>query len=86
MEKPGSKKNMLVVAINMAILISYVIGSRIWGGDGVGFILVAFFIALHFILCLFFALFPAYRKGFLLSAAAVVLIGFSTCYLAYAIH
>jgi hypothetical protein len=35
---------------------------------------------------MFLAIIPNYTKAFLLSALAVVLIGFSTCWMAYSIH
>jgi len=79
-------KNMPVVAINMAVLIGYTLYIRITSPDGESVIGLAFIIAMHFMLCLFLAIIPKYSKGFLLSALAVVLVGFSTCWLAYSIH
>jgi len=77
---------MLIVAINIGLLAAYTLYVRIAGGGTESIIYVAFFIAVHFMACLFMALIPAVRKGFLLSSAAVLLIGFSSCYLAYSIH
>lgn len=79
-------KNMAVVAVNLGLLIGYTIYIRVTSPDGESVIGLAFIIAIHFILCLFLAFIPKYSKGFLLSALAVVLVGFSTCCLAYSIH
>jgi hypothetical protein len=93
MEEEKSNRNMIVVAINLAILILYTLYVRLTNANDESIIVVAFLIALHFLLCgiigiICAAIVPArkYMNGFLLSALAVVLIGFSTCYMAYAIH
>jgi hypothetical protein len=85
-DKQKANKNMTIVAINMALLIAYTLLIRIYGGGGEGVIFLAFIIAMHFALCLLLAIIPNLGKGFLLSALAVLLIGFSTCYVAYTIH
>jgi hypothetical protein len=85
-DKPEPNKNMLVVGTNMGVLIGYTIYYRLTNPEGEGFIGLAFFIAMHFVICLLLAIIPRYTKAFLLSAAAVVLIGFSTCFIAYSIH
>jgi len=77
---------MLIVGITIVILVGYTLFIRLTSDNGESIIAVAFFIAMHFALCLLLALVPYSRKGFLLSAAAVVLIGFSTCYIAYGVH
>lgn len=86
MNKESLNKNMVVVAINLGLLIGYTIYIRVTSTNGESVIELAVIIAMHFILCLFLALIPKYSKGFLLSALAVVLVGFSTCWLAYSIH
>jgi len=82
----NSNKNMVVVAINIGLLIGYTLYVRLTSPDNESIIGLAFFIAIHFILCMFLAIIPNYTKAFLLSALAVVLIGFSTCWMAYSIH
>jgi uncharacterized membrane protein HdeD (DUF308 family) len=93
MVEEKSNRNMIVVAINIAILVVYTLLIRLTNTDGESILAVAFLIAFHFLLCgiigiVCAAIVPArkYMNGFLLSALAVVLIGFSTCYLAYSIH
>lgn len=78
---------MLIVGINIALLIAYTLTIRLCSPSAYGGIFVAFLIVIHFLICVLLAAFiKNYRKGFLLSAAAVLLIGFSTCYLAYSVH
>jgi len=88
-----SNRNMIVVAINIALLVIYTLYIRLTSPDGESILAVALLIAFHFLLCAVIgiicaAIVPAkkYMNAFLLSALLVVLIGFSTCYLAYAIH
>ena len=83
---PHANRNMIIVAINVGILIGYTIYTRMTSSDDESIIGLAFLIAGHFVLCMFLAIFPNYTKAFLLSALAVVLIGFSTCFMAYSIH
>jgi len=82
----SSNKNMIVVGINMGLLIGYTLYIRLISPDGESIIGLAFIIGFHFFLCLLLAIIPKYSKGFLLSALAVVLVGFSTCWIAYSIH
>jgi hypothetical protein len=86
-------RNMVVVAINIAILVLYTLYIRLTSPGGESVLIVALLIAFHFLLCAVIgiicaAIVPAkkYTNSFLLSALAVLLIGFSTCYLAYAIY
>jgi hypothetical protein len=84
-EKEKPNKNTLIVAINLGLLIAYTLYIRISGGNGYSIIFLATIIALHFLASIIiFAL--TSLKGFLLSAALIVLIGFSTCIIAYNIH
>ncbi len=87
-------RNRIIVAINVAILVLYTLYiRRLTSPDGESALAVALLIAFHFLLCAVIgiicaAIVPAkkYTNSFLLSGLAVLLIGFSTCYLAYAIH
>ena len=77
-------KTMMIVGVNLIIMISYTLIVRTTLGlDGA--FLLALMLAFHFILCLLIAPF-IHGKAFVLSSLAVLLIGFSTCYLAYTIH
>lgn len=80
---PEAKKDwtMTIVAINLALMVIYTIVFRL-SKDTYSIIGVAFFIAIQIIICLLTAIFFQ-PKGFLLSALAVLLIGFSTCWIAY---
>jgi hypothetical protein len=86
-DTPSQKKDkaMLIVAINVAVMIAYTLYIRITDSGGNGVIVLAFIMAIHVLLCLIISPFK-FSKGFVLSALAVLLIGFSTCYLAYSIH
>jgi hypothetical protein len=93
MAEEKSNRNMIVVAINIAVLIVYTLYLRLTNSDGESILVVALLIAFHFLLCAVIGIICAvivparkYMNGFLLSALAVVLIGFSTCYLAYSIN
>jgi hypothetical protein len=77
-------RTMRIVGINVIVLIGYTLWARISAGND-GALMLAFLIAIHFFICLLIAPF-VYSRGFVLSALAVLLIGFSTCYLAYTIH
>lgn len=85
-DTPSQKKDkaMLIVAINVAVMIAYTLYTRITDRGGNGVIVIAFIMAIHVLLCLIISPFK-FSKGFVLSALAVLLIGFSTCYLAYSI-
>jgi predicted signal transduction protein with EAL and GGDEF domain len=80
---PEAKKDwtMRIVAINLVLMIIYTIAFRSMK-DGYSILGVAFFIAIQVIICLLTAIFFKPR-AFLLSALAVLLIGFSTCWIAY---
>jgi hypothetical protein len=81
-KKDGS---MLIVAINVIIMIAYTLYIRMTDSSGNGIIALGFLLFMHITLCIIISPFK-FSKGFLLSALAVLLIGFSTCYLAYSFH
>jgi hypothetical protein len=83
-ENKKDDKTMLVAGVNLGIMFFYTIVIRATGGTD-GALLLAFIIGFHFIICLLTSPF-IHTKGFLLGALAVLLIGFSTCFLAYTIH
>jgi len=75
-EKPD--KTMLIVAINSIIFMIYTV-FIVWVGKGDStFLALACVAGIHFSMCMIAAI-VGYRKGFLLSAALLFLIGFSTC-------
>jgi hypothetical protein len=76
---------MLIVAINVIIMIAYTLYIRLTDRGGDGAIVLGFLMLMHITLCIIISSFK-FSKGFILSALAVLLIGFSTCYLAYSIH
>ena len=80
---PEAKKDwtMRVVAINLALMFIYTIAFKVTGGQ-YSIFAMAFFLAGQVIICLLTAIFFKPR-AFLLSALAVLLIGFSTCWIAY---
>jgi hypothetical protein len=80
---PEAKKDwtMRIVAINLALMVIYTIAFKVTGGQYSIFV-VALFLAGQVIICLLTAIFFQPR-AFLLSALAVLLIGFSTCWIAY---
>ena len=86
MEEPNRDKTspMRIVGINLGIMFVYTLTLRILSKNE-GVFLVMFLLAAHFIICLFIAPFIN-GKAFLLSALAVLLIGFSTCFIAYTIR
>ncbi len=82
---PVTKKDwtMWIVGINLVLMLIYTILFRqtqesypMWGA--------AFFMMIQIAICLITAIFFK-RKAFLLSALAVLLIGFSTCWIAYSV-
>ncbi|MFI5139659.1 MAG: hypothetical protein ACHQIM_17695 [Sphingobacteriales bacterium] len=86
-EKKKNNGTMLIVLINMIILISYTLFIRISSKDAYAIIPLAFIILLHFLICLVLgAAWERFRRAFFLSSLAIVLIGFSTCYIAFNIH
>ncbi len=79
--------NTLAVVINMVLLIAYTLYIRLNDPNADSIFTLVVFIALHFIACFVLALaLKDYRKGLFLASALVLLVGFSTCYLAYSIH
>ena len=69
---------MMIVLINIVVLIIYTaVLKPLMKGDYDIFVLFVF-LGLHFMLCIFTAFFYK-TKAFLLSAAIVFLVGFSTC-------
>lgn len=78
-------RTMLIVAINVIIMIAYTLYIRLSDHGGDGAIVLGFLMLMHITLCILISPFK-FSKGFLLSALAVLLIGFSTCYLAYTVR
>lgn len=72
---------MLIVGINLLVLAAYTIYLRI-NNEELIILGEAFLIAIQLVVCLITAIF-IYRKEFLLSAALVLLIGFSTCWVVF---
>jgi hypothetical protein len=81
-EMSTDKPLRLIAGINVAVLVAYIIYFRFVDHGQYNIIGVAFLIAIQVALCLILAIFT-YHKEFLLSAALVLLIGFSTCWLAF---
>jgi hypothetical protein len=82
-EKKSPGINIHITIINIVILIGYTIFLKYNQTGGFNFIADAFFIFLQGIICIILAgLFERFRKSFILRAALVLLIGFSTCYMA----
>ena len=88
MEKEKRKDNtMLIVLINTILLITYTLYIRITSNNAEDFIGLAFVIFWHCVICLILGLFwEKFRRAFLLSSLAVILIGFSTCVIAFSVH
>ena len=84
-ENQKKDRTMLIVAINVIIMIAYTLYIRMTDRGGDGIIVLALLLLVHITLCMIISPFK-FSKGFVLSALAVLLIGFSTCYLAYTIH
>lgn len=72
---------MRIVGINLALMLIYTIVFKSMG-DNYSIIEVAFLMVIHIVMCLITAIFFKPR-AFLLRALAVLLIGFSTCWIAY---
>ncbi|MBD1366398.1 hypothetical protein IDJ77_21475 [Mucilaginibacter sp. ZT4R22] len=81
--KPQRQPKWVVVAINIAVMVAYTVYFRFVEGQ-YNFIAIAMLIAMHVALCLVLAIF-VFSKEFLLSAALVLVIGFSTCWLVFAV-
>jgi hypothetical protein len=81
-KKPITKPSIVIVGINIAVLIAYTIYFRFIERGQYNIIGVAFLVGIQVALCLILAIF-IYHKEFLLSAALVLVIGFSTCWLAF---
>lgn len=78
---------MLIVLINMVVLIAYTLFVRISSHNAYAIIPLAFIIFWHSIICFVLGLvWEKFRWSFFLSALAVVLIGFSTCAIAFNIR
>jgi hypothetical protein len=83
-EEKTKNGKMVIVLINMIILVSYTLFVRLSAHDAYGIIPLAFIIFWHFAICgLTGLLWEKFRPAFLLSALLVVLIGFSTCVIAF---
>ena len=80
---PAVKKDwtMRIVAINLALMVIYTIVFRSMTGNYLA-LTVGFFMAIQIVICLLTAIFFQPR-AYLLSALAVLLIGFSTCVIAF---
>ncbi len=81
-EEPSEKQSMVIAGLNIAVLIGYTIYLGFIDHGQYKSIGLAFLIAIHVALCLILAIF-IYHKEFLLSAGLVLIIGFSTCVLAF---
>jgi hypothetical protein len=71
-------KTTLIVGINLGLLVGYTLSLRLVNPGNFNFISLFWIIILHFATCLVLAV-VGNEKGFLLSALALLLIGFSTC-------
>jgi len=80
---PENKKDwtMRIVGINLALMIIYTIVFRSMTGNYLA-LTAGFFMVIQIVICLLTAIFFKPR-AFLLSALAVLLIGFSTCWIAF---
>ncbi len=80
-EEKDKTPQMIIAGINLLVLVAYTIYFRAQKDE---FIIIgeAFLIVIQIIICLVTAIF-VYRKEFLLSAALVLLIGFSTCWVVF---
>lgn len=83
--KPKGDPKYVIVGINIAIMVAYTVYLRFVDQGHLNAIVVAILIAAHFVLCLVLAIF-GFRREFLLSAAMVLVIGFSTCLLVFSIR
>jgi len=88
MDEEKIKDNtMVVVLINMVVLIGYTLFIRINSHNAYAIIPLAFVIFWHFFICFILGLaWKKFRRPLLLSSLAVVLIGFSTCAIAFNIR
>jgi hypothetical protein len=82
--KPQRQPKWVVVAINVTVMVAYTVYLRFVDRGQYNIIGDAMLIAIHVVLCLVLAIF-AFSKEFLLSAALVLVIGFSTCWLVFAV-
>lgn len=87
-KKPGGNANMYVIGGNMLLLVFYTIYIKTNDPNSDSIIALAFIIGFHVLLnivagipLLFFRKLEKYGKACLLSSLAVLLIGFSTCFL-----
>jgi hypothetical protein len=80
--KPQRQPKWVVVTINIAVMVAYTVYFRFVDKGQYNFIAIAMLIAIHVLLCLVLAIF-VFSKEFLLSAALVLVIGFSTCWLVF---
>ncbi len=80
-----SDKTTLIVAINLGLLLVYTLLLRIANTSNFNFFSLFAIIGLHFASCLVLAV-VGNPKGFLLSAAVLSLIGFSTCVIGLSAH
>lgn len=87
MSKESAKLKLSIVGLNILITVLYVIAVRIHATrtNAEEVLMLVFIIPFHVLICLFVAFF--YRsQEFILSALVVLLVGFSTCYFAFAVR
>lgn len=81
--RKSSGFNIHIIAINLIILLGYTVALRFFEANEANFIIDALLIFLQFLICILGAgMYGKFRKEFVLSSVLVLLIGFSTCYLA----
>ncbi|AMR32149.1 hypothetical protein A0256_12300 [Mucilaginibacter sp. PAMC 26640] len=81
-KKTNANPKMVIVGLNILILLMYTIYFRFIAPAELNILADAVAIAFHITACLVLAIF-IYRREFLLSAGLVLIIGFSTCMMAY---
>ncbi|OOQ61061.1 hypothetical protein [Mucilaginibacter pedocola] len=81
--RPQPEPQWIVVGINIAVVIAYTIYLRYVDKGQYNIIGDAMLIGMHVVICLLLAIFVL-SKEFLMSAALVLVIGFSTCWTVFA--
>jgi tryptophan-rich sensory protein len=87
MENPQKKKEDMVpiVSVNLVLTIIYTLIVRFNEDERNGIWEITSIMIIHIVLCVIIA--PFFRtRSFLLSALAVLLVGFSTCVISYTVH
>ena len=86
-EKKKKDNTMMIVLINIVVLIAYTLYVRITSHNADDVLGLAVIILFHFLACFLLGLiWRKFRRPLLLSSLAVVLIGFSTCAIAFNIR